>query len=268
MSASLDDRPTALRAATTLALWAAAHAGGTDADATLAALRGLGIDAGVRAVEAVDALPGPGEAAAGTATLLPLLRRSGPARLVIPVPGDLRGLPPGSALAADALQAGAAVAFPAVALALVPLHGQWRVHRGATDHPALAERDARMMVDEAIRVATAQLHRADIASRLRDPRVSLRAMVRSQDVPLPPGLPDRAAGLLASAITLHSVLLLVQLHGTAAATSRQLGAVNEALAPLGHAAREARRTAVALGAEALATADAAAALMVSRRTAR
>lgn len=240
----------ALRAATALALWAGA---GADPDSTLAALRSLGVDAGVRAATAQAAersgLPAPGEPAAGTAALLPLLRAGGPARLVIPVPGDLRGLPTapaGSALIGDALDAGAAAVFPEAGLALVPLHGQWRAHRYSGDHPALPEREARLLLDEAVRAATAGMLRADVAAGSRDRAVSLDRAVRDQELPLPPGMPAGAVSLLAAAMRLHGVLLLARRHGTAAASGHQLGAVDAALAPLQRAAHEARRTAVAM----------------------
>ena len=94
--------PAPLRAATTLALWAAAWQGGASADDVLSAIDDSGHRAGVRAAtaEIADAtgLPGPGWPSAGSAALLPVLREGGPAELLLPYPGDLRGLPLGGEL--------------------------------------------------------------------------------------------------------------------------------------------------------------------------
>ena len=108
----------AVHAATALALWGAAHAGGTASpDEVLSALAGCGPTAGVRAADPTTAartrLPGPGEASASAMALLQLFRTGGRPRLMLPVPGDVRGLPPRSAALVPALDAGAAVVLPA-----------------------------------------------------------------------------------------------------------------------------------------------------------
>lgn len=243
------------RAATTLAVWAAALAGGASADSALDAFAASGMPAAARGASAQAAglcgLPGPGEAHTGLAGLLPLLRTAGTPTLLLPVPGDLRGLPPGSAITVAALDAGAAVVLPSPGIGLVPQDGHWRAYPCAADHPTLPEWDARRLVDGALRDATVALDRAGVARERSDARESIRRAILDEEVPLPPGVPSTASGLLAQSITLHAVLSVAARHETAAATAAQLGLVTSALAPLAAAVRESRRTAVALAVAAL-----------------
>src|SRR6476660_6716364 len=131
----------ALRAATTLALWAAAAQGGASPDDVLSAVDESCHRAGVRAasneIDASTGLPGPGWPSAGSAALLPVLRDGGPPELLLPYPGDLRGLPIGGELTVAALDTGALVVLPGSQIALVPSDGQWRAYRCPTHHPAL-----------------------------------------------------------------------------------------------------------------------------------
>src|SRR5690349_3936040 len=130
----------AVRAATTLALWAAAWQGGASPDDVLEAIGGADHRAGVRAatdeIARTTGLPGPGSPTAGSAALLPLLRNAGEAQLLLPYPGDLRGLPMSGELTITALDAGAAVTLTAADLAIVPVNGHWRVFGNPARHPA------------------------------------------------------------------------------------------------------------------------------------
>lgn len=247
--------PSALRSATTLALWSAAVAGGESADAAIDAFASTGLPHGARSAAPPEALrgvlPGPGEPHSGLADLVSLVRRGGPAQLVLPMPGDLRGLPPRGEITLPALDAGAVVVLPDHGIGLVPGDGHWRAYPCGPAHPVLAERDARMLVDGALREATSLLASADIARSGGDPRRRLKQLILAEEVELPGGMPSAASDLLAQSITLHAVLTVAFSHETAASTSRQLGMIDEALAPLAAAVRESRRTAVAMAVAAL-----------------
>lgn len=242
--------PNALRSATTLALWSAALARGASADDAIDAFALSGTPTAARSSSAAAAelcgLPAPGEAHADVTVLLPLLRGGGPARLLLPVPGDVRGLPAGGAITLAALDAGATVVLPAIGIGLVPQHGHWRAYPCAADHPTLPEWDAKRLVDGALRDASHALDRAGIARSAPNARESIRHAILAEEVPLPPGAPAAASALLAQSITLHAVLSVAARHETAAATAGQLDLVTRALSPLAAAVRESRRTAVQL----------------------
>jgi hypothetical protein len=242
--------------ATTLALWSAAVAGGDSADDAIDAFAAAGMPHGartasLRAAEAIPQLPGPGEQHSGHAELLAFVRRGGPAALLLPTPGDLRGLPPGGEITLPALDAGAVVVLPDHGVGLVPADGHWRAYPCGTAHLAMAERDARALVAGAIADATAALSRADVARSAGDPRERLHQLILAEEVALPRRMPPSASALLAQSITLHALLQVAFTHETAAATVRDLQAVDAALAPLAAAVRESRRTAVAMAVAAL-----------------
>jgi hypothetical protein len=242
--------PSGVRAATTLALWAASWQAGQSADHVLAALDGTGVRAGVRAGSPAAAeasgLPGPGRPSAGMVDLLALLRRGGAPALLLPVPGDLRGLPVGGDIVVPALDAGAAVVLPEAEVALIPADGQWRAFRCTPAHPTLALGEVTELVDGSVTEATRALASADIGSAQGNPREAVRRAILAESVDTPPGMPPAAASLLAKSITLAALLTVAAGHTTAAVTSREMAVVDDALHPLGSAVREARRTAVAV----------------------
>ncbi len=242
-----------VRAATTLALWSAARYGGISPDSVLDALAGTG-RSGVRADDHATAdrltLPGPGQATGSSADLLPLLLRDLP-QLVLPRPGDLRGLPLGGALTLAGLETGAVVVFPAVQAAVVPQAGHWRVYTSeATAPPADDPAVATQVVQEAVRDATRLADLAGLPDSGGPVRDRIRSVMIAEEVDCPPGTPRRATGLLARVIALQALLAVAagpehRAAGTAAATSRQIGLLDEALAPLDRAVVLARRSAVA-----------------------
>lgn len=245
----------ALRAATTVALWAAAWQGGASADDVLGAIQDVGQRAGVRAANAAVAersgLPGPGEASAGTTALLPVLRAGGEPVLLVPRPGDLRGLPVCGDAVVAGLDAGAAVQLPETGLALVPADGQWRIYESGTNHPAYGLSEAHDMVDSAVRRATRSLTALDIARDTAQGREQVRRIMLREAVRHPPGMPRAASTLLASVISLHALLAVASAHETAAVSNQELAAVDDALQPLVHAVAEGRRAAVAVAVAAL-----------------
>src|SRR6476469_3154279 len=238
-----------LRAATTLALWGAAWQGGASADDVLSAIDDSGHRAGVRAASSEIAeatgLPGPGWPSAGSAALLPVLREGGPAELLLPYPGDMRGLPLGGELTVAALDAGAVVVLPNSSIALVPADGQWRVFPCSTRHPALGLGDAHEMLDAAVGRATRSLTALDVARGSDTAREQVRRVMLDEAISSPPGTPSAASALLATSISLHALLAVANSQDTAAVTSYEMAAVDDVLRPLAIAIRESRRSAVA-----------------------
>ena len=245
-----------VRAATALALWAAARAGGHPGDDVVRGIDGSGYRAGVRAVTAELAtrtgLPGPGERSAATAALLALAGRGGVPELLLPVAGDLRGLPPRGAVTVPALDAGAVVVFPRLAVGIVPQDGQWRVHDCPGGVPVLSLGEAGQLIDEAIRTATADLMRVDIARGAERVRDRVRELMLDASIDTPAALPRQASALLAKVISLEALLDVAAGHETAAVTSGELAVVDDALRPLRRAVREGRRSAVTAAASTLA----------------
>ncbi len=237
-----------LRAATTLALWAAAWQGGASADDVLSAIDDSGHRAGVRSandeIAGVTGLPGPGWPSTGSAALLPLLRAGGAAELLLPYPGDMRGLPVGGQLTVAGLDAGALVVFTDNDLALVPSDGQWRVFGCRTRHPALGLPEAHELLDTAVGRATRSLTALDVARGSDSAREQVRLVMLEEAVSCPPGTPAAASALLATSISLHALLTVASSQDTAAVTSYEMAAVDDVLRPLAIAIRESRRAAV------------------------
>lgn len=239
----------ALRAATTLALWAAAAQGGASPDDVLAAVDESGHRAGVRAasseIAAATGLPGPGWPSAGSAALLPVLRDGGTAELLLPYPGDLRGLPIGGELTVAALDAGALVVLTGTGIALVPSDGQWRAFDCPTRNVALGLAEAHEMLDSAVQGATRSLTALDVARGSSTAREQVRQVMLAEAISCPPGTPPSASALLATSISLHALLTVANSQDTAAATSHEVATVDDVLRSLAIAIREGRRAAVA-----------------------
>ena len=237
-----------VHAATTLALWAAARAGGRSTDDVLAAVDAAGHRVGVRAATAEVArstgLPGPGSPTAGSMALLPLMTTGGVPVLLLPTAGDLRGLPPKGDITVPALDAGAVVVFPELEIGVVPADGQWRVHSCAGHHPALGLSEANTEIDGAMADATRSLVNLDIARGSEQVRENVRRRMLAEAVNTPPGTPTAASALLAKVISLEALLAVAAGHETAAVTSRELAVVDDALRPLTTAVRAGRRAAV------------------------
>ena len=244
-----------VHAATTLALWAAARAGGASTDDVLAAVDAAGHRVGVRAatvdVAASTGLPGPGSPTSGSIALLPLMKSGGVPVLLLPTAGDLRGLPPRSEITVPALDAGAVVVFPDLEIGVIPADGQWRVHSCRGHHPALSLSEANAEIDGAMADATASLVNLDIARGSDQVREHVRRRMLSEAIDTPPGTPTAASALLAKVISLEALLAVAAGHETAAVTSRELAVVDDALRPLTSAVRAGRRAAVANASHAL-----------------
>ena len=175
-------------------------------------------------------------------------------RLVLPVPGDPRGLPGPGPLTGAALVAGEAVMTPE--LGVVPevrrhTSGSgvefetvlWRVHPVPEHRPVfqIGPAEAESQLTAALGEATAQLTKLDVAQWKPELAGALQALRRPESTAtLPPGFDPRARRLFARASVLDQVLALAE-------TNAPGGAVNgyeaqrrdAALRPLTAACRQA-----------------------------
>jgi hypothetical protein len=226
------------------AVWATAWlTGRTSYDQALDALLG---DSAHRVV----GLPGTSEAVP-VGWALTALRGLGEQRLrlVLPVPGDVRGLPAAPGLAASALEAGQAVVGTRLALVpeeLGPEAVSWTAV--SLDGAALAAppvegtlRAASGALDLAVGDAARTLVSLDLARWNPEVPALLAGLARSTRAPgLPPDSDPLALSLLGRAQRLAQVLDLAMADAPGAAvTHTQAAARDDALRPLATAVREA-----------------------------
>ncbi|MBL7496427.1 hypothetical protein I6A84_09520 [Frankia sp. CNm7] len=175
-------------------------------------------------------------------------------RLVMPVPGDVSGLPGPPAVNGDALAAGEAVIVigPNPPLLLVPsveVHGpavegvlesvHWRVLPAArVPAPPSPVPAAEHELSDAIRRTTSTLLDLDIASARPEVLALLRDRGDAEPGPgLGPGYPPAAHALLARAERLRALLDLAALDDGAAVTAGEIGRRTAALRGLSAAVR-------------------------------
>ncbi|PXY22926.1 hypothetical protein [Prauserella muralis] len=244
----------------TLAVWSSAWLhGAAAADNALDALLAWGeahevVAADAAAGESFD-LPVTGNVPAAPARLLAVLRGSGAtgARLVLPVPGDVRGLGGGGPFTEAAVRAGEAVVLTGLRHGLVPqpiAEGlvRWTVYglanEPAPEHVSLAE--AEHGLTDAIRDSAGALQTLDVASDRPGVRAELSAALRSRPRPdWPPGMPARSLRVLQRAEEVGAILRLA--HADEPGGALSASAVNrraDALRPLADAIRTARCAAV------------------------
>ncbi|WP_461144774.1 hypothetical protein [Salinifilum aidingensis] len=208
-------------------------------------------------------LPGPEETPAGPALLLAALRRAGGGRadLVLPVPGDARGLDGVSAFSRAAMQAREGVVLRDSALGLVPhpiAEGilRWTVHRvGDLPPPAdLPLGEAEHGMTAAMREAASALSELDVARHRPGVREEIAREVDERPEPSwPEGVPARPLRVLQRAAELAAILRAAGEDtpgGALSSSARHARA--EALRPLSERVREARCAAVAAMVRALA----------------
>jgi hypothetical protein len=231
-------------AAGRVAVWATAWlTGRASYDAALDALLG---DTAHRVV----GLPGT-EEAVPLGWALSALRGLGERRLrlVLPVPGDTRGLPPVPALVAAALESGQAVAGDRLALVpeqLGPEAVSWTAFdlTGAAPAPPPVEGNLRAVsgeLDLAVGDAARTLVSLDLARWNPEVPALLAGLARTTVAPgLPPGHDQLALSVLGRAQRLSRVLDLAMADAPGAAvTHQQAAARDEALRPLATAVRHA-----------------------------
>jgi hypothetical protein len=180
-------------------------------------------------------------------------RRSGAVpRVVLPVPGDVRGVPGPTAFRAAALEAGEAVV--GAGLGLVPTivdYSPSSAPSTVTWHAAVIDPvppDALQLSEVAHDLATAirecasALAAADVAGGAAEIADALADARRAGErLHLPPGHPARAVALLAQAERMHAVLQLAALSPAGGAIDASgMAARSAALRPLETAVRRAR----------------------------
>jgi hypothetical protein len=179
-------------------------------------------------------------------------RTSASVRLVLPVAGDVRGLPGPAQFRSSALDAGEAVVGGGLGLvpdvverhpSSVPATVIWQAH--SVDEPPpdpLSVAEAQHDLTETIRETASALAAADVArwtDQVGDALTDARRAGERLD--LPPGFPPAAVRLLAQAERLHAVLDLAALDPVGGAIDRDgIAARTEALRSLATAVRRAR----------------------------
>ena len=173
-------------------------------------------------------------------------------RLVLPVAGDVRGLPGPPAFRTAALEAGEAVFAAGVGLvphrvsrapSSAPALLVWQVFdvdEPAQDYASLAE--VQHELTEAIRDSASALSSAEVAGWFADVQGPLADARRAGErLDLPAGMPTRAVALVAQAERLSAVLELAGADPIGGAVDRAgIAARTDALRPLATAVRRAR----------------------------
>ncbi len=218
--------------------------------------------------EVADEVCGPGAPHSLGGESLPLglgaLRRTGARglRLVLPVPGDVSGLPGPPSVNADALTAGEAVLVlgadrPLLLVPTVTAHGppvegglesvHWRILSAERlPPPPLPVRAADQELTQAIRETTAELLQLDVARARPDVLAALRDRREDEPArPLPPGYPPAANVLLARARGLGDLLDLAAQDDGGAITTGEITRRSAALRGLSAAVRHAQESAYA-----------------------
>jgi hypothetical protein len=231
-----------------LAAWAAAFfAGRVSVDQAADAVRGTD------APHQAGGLPGFDVELVPLREVLIAWRRSGASvRAILPVAGDVRGLPGPAAFRSAALECGEAVA--GCGLGVVPdvvdyapssapttvLWQAFAIEPLPADH--LPVPDAQYDLTTAIRDSASALSAADVAGWMDDIADTLHDARRAGErLNLPPGFPPRAVALLAQAERLQAVLDLAFADPTGGAIDRTgIAARSAALRPLATAVRRAR----------------------------
>lgn len=175
-------------------------------------------------------------------------------RLVLPVPGDLRGLPTSGEFAAAALTCGEAVVAGDCGLVPQPrthtsgsgdtwhtvswLRHDLPVRPKPVDEPTVA--DADLALSEALRDATGVLTRLDVAAWNPQLDRALTRMRAPSGRQLPPGFDNRSRRLFDRATLLDTALRVAESDAMGGAvTSYEASARREALRPLAAACRQA-----------------------------
>lgn len=218
-----------------------------------------GIDQVVDAVTGPDAPHQVGGFAAFDAELVPLRevlvawRRAGAAvRLVLPVAGDVRGVPGPASFRSAALETGEAVCGGTLALvpqvidyspSSAPSTVLWQAFATDPQPPDYqSPADAQFELTQVIRDSASALSAADVAGWIDDIADELHDARRAGErLSLPPQFPSRAVALIAQAERLQAVLELADRDPTGGAIDRTgIAARAQALRPLAEAVRRAR----------------------------
>ncbi|GHF92365.1 MULTISPECIES: hypothetical protein [Amycolatopsis] len=245
------------RPSATFAVWSSAWLNGAAAsDDVLDALLAWGEAHDVVAADAAAAeafaLPLAFNRAATPVQLLMALRSQGAKslQLVLPVPGDVRGLGGGGPFTEAALRAGDALVLSELGFGLVPepiAEGlvRWTVY-SLTSPEYVALGEAEHGLTDAIRASAGALQTLDVASDRPGVRAELSAHLRSRpDVDWPAGTPGRALRVLQRAEEIAAILAIASSDDPGGALSASASTLRaQALRPLSDAVRTARCAAV------------------------
>lgn len=244
-----------------MVVWTAAWFHGAEAaDDVLDALQTWGEPHEVRAAtsELADRLelPGPEGDPVGPALLLAALRKAGAARgeLILPVPGDVRGVDGSSPFSRLALRSGEGVVFPDAQLGLVPQRDdegpvRWTVFElgelAPAEHLPIAEAEHGMA--SAMREAASTLIDLDIAKHRPGVRDEIAETVAARPQPnWPEGVAQRSLRVVQRASEVEAILWVATDDTPGGALSASAArARTTALRPLFDAVRAARRSATA-----------------------
>ena len=206
----------------------------------------------------VTALPSAGEPVSSVTFLLAALRRSaprGPARLVLPVPGDARGLPGPGPFSQQAMSAGEGVLFAEAGLGIVPTtvaEGvlRWTVYPVADPGPPpefVALNQAERELRDQVRQSASVLTSLGVARHRPGVREEIAAALRARPTSLwPAGMPGQPLRVLQHADEVEAILAAASVDEPGGALSASAAtARREALRPIETAVRVARRAAVA-----------------------
>ena len=204
------------------------------------------------------ALAAPGAPVSSVTFLLAALRRAAPrspGRLVLPAPGDVRGLPGPGLFSREATAAGEGALFADAGLGIVPTAVadgvlRWTVYPVADAGPppefvalGAAERELR----EAVRQSASVLTSLGVARHRPGVREEIAAALRARPASLwPAGMPAQALRVLQHADEVVAILAAASADDPGGALSASAAtARDEALRPIATAVRVARRAAVA-----------------------
>jgi hypothetical protein len=210
---------------------------------------------------AATSLPPPGAPVSSVMFLLAALRRaagrgmSSPGRLVLPAPGDVRGLPGPGVFSREATDAGEGVLFIDAGIGIVPrpvADGvlRWTVYPVPDPGPppefvalGQAERDLREQVRQSASVLTS----LGVARHRPGVREEIAAALRARPASLwPAGMPGQPLRVLQHADEVEAILAAASVDEPGGALSATAAAARrEALRPIETAVRVARRAAVA-----------------------
>ena len=248
------------RTSATLTVWASAWLHGSAApDDVIDALHAWAEHHEVVAADADTArlldLPRPDEEPTSVVGLLGSLRRAGAegGRLLLPVPGDVRGLPPDGSLTRAALSVSEVTLFGSSGPAVVPVPGTdgvlgWTVFAPVTappaEQPLLSE--AEHGLRGAVRQAATALVDLDVARHRPGVREEIaETLARRVRPPWPQGSPGRVLWVLEQADEVEAILRAAEGDEPGGALSASAAAARSSvLRPLFTAVREARRSAV------------------------
>jgi hypothetical protein len=198
--------------------------------------------------------------------LLAALRRAAPrspARLVLPAPGDVRGLPGPGLFSREATAAGEGVLFADAGLGIVPTPiadgvVRWTVYPVPDPGPApefVALNQAERELRDEVRQSASVLTSLGVARHRPGVREEIAAALRARPASLwPAGMPGQALRVLQHADEVEAILAAASVDEPGGALSASAAtARREALRPIETAVRVARRAAVAEAVRVLAT---------------